>query len=288
MSAPFLPSVLHLGAALPPEVLRNIVDSLRAAEVTYSKGTFGTYPKKGLAVLGQVCHDWAKVVRPRLFYRLKLCNPQDVGELLHFLTLPVSVEPALSTCIREVKYDIQEDQVPAWIRFHKLSRFIPKARLYLHVNRIPGASLLKIFPRTLPPSIFPFHDISLRYLEFTGVNEFASIFNQNVDDGDLDNIGIQAEVVDMPMPRTALRRRQPWNQKGGALCSFSYQGHIGSDSFSSRLKLVSALLRPADRLGLDHASWISAADALVTLVPPNFQVRQLRVAKSKRSPHTRA
>lgn len=146
-SAPFHPSALRLSTALPPEVLRDVVDSFRLAEDTSPErenveGTGYKSNKMYLTTLSLTCRDWASVVRPRLFHHLELKTSLDVAQLLEFLASPVSVGPPLSACIGSVEYKMNQDQIPPWIRLHDISTIIPKATMTLWVSEIPGQALL--------------------------------------------------------------------------------------------------------------------------------------------------
>lgn len=294
-SAPFPPPASRLAALLPPEILRNIVNSQLSVQMS------GRWPgrnddgKKGVTKLSLVCRDWARVLRPMLFSDLELHIPQDVDELLNMLASPVQLAPALSACIRDVRYTIEKNQIPPWINLHKLSSIIPKAsmRLCVGFSSIPGESLLKVFPRTLPSSIFPFHSIDIGHdIQFNRTNEFVSLYNQKVDDCQFSNLSIQHATTRMPMPRR--RRRRPplqqqdsWTlQKDYTGCSGSFGGQIvcGTDNvFTTHFNLVCALFRPADRLGLAGETWNSITDIVTTLVPPNFIIRYIYVGAGEQS-----
>lgn len=285
---PSPPSVLHLGAALPPEVLRNIINSVQSAEEILSelgwRAKDSDRPKKGFPALSLTCHDWARVIRPRLFHHLVLRIPEDVDRLLTFLESPASVGPELGTCIGQVQYKMKEDQLPPWIRLHKLSMIIPEARMHLEVTGIPEESLFKVFPRTLPPSIFPFHKIELCALHFKRANAFISLFNHNVEYSDLAYVTIEDEVPQIP-----LRRRQFQNPKGSTTYKSS-DVKVGADCFSSRFRLACALgLNPADRLTLrlDQMGWSTAVDTVTAVLPSDSCVEHLSVIRSKHSPYIR-
>lgn len=279
-SAPILPSACSVGAAIPPETLWNIFRSVLPVSDT---------DKKGLAALSLTCRDWARVVRPILFHRLILCIPEDVDELLKSLASPLLLEPTRSTCIRSVRYSMKAEQVPPWIRLHKLSKIIPKARMELSVDSIPGESLLKVFPRTLPFSIFQFHSIYIGRIQFKRANEFVPLFNQKVDDCEFVDLNIQHAITRMPMPRPQppLQQQQFWTlQKGYTDCQGPLFSDIvfGTDNvFAIHFNLVCALCRPADRLGLDRATWNSIADIVTALVPPDFGITNINVGGGKQS-----
>lgn len=274
-------SISSLGAQIPPEVVRNIVYSL-CQPPSYLKKSW-TW-KKGLAACSLTCRYWSRILRPVLFKCCTLYTPEDISLLLSFFESPVCVGPALTTCISLIEYKIRESQIPPWIRLHKLSRLIPNTTIILNVNGSPppstlafrGPSLLKDFPRTLPPSIFQFaNEVTIENIHFNRVTDFSPLFHNiaKVRDGQCTNLTVQHGIEQIPLPRPALSRRQRVED----CILFGISAEIGANDFSTQFALACTLVRPADRLQLDHTTWSSAADIITSVVPPRFRISSLWV-----------
>lgn len=265
------PIILAPGTRIPPEVLRMIVNSLPPPDQTFS----GSRDKKGLPALSLTCRDWAILIRPRLFLGLTLRTPDDLSQLLDFFDSPVSVGPALNMCINKILYQVRQDQVPPWIRLHKLLKKCSSALIDLDVKDVPGASLLKTFPRILPLSIFQFRQISLSDITFKNRTEFAPLFH-NLAKMQLCNctsLRVQ-HTVERTVPRSALGPSQ-------SAQLWFYDVEAGTNDFSTEFNLACTLLFPARRLGLDNTSWNSAKGIILDLVPPHCRVRHLYVSMDR-------
>ena len=272
-----LPSVT-LGPRLPAELTRMVVQQ---AQTAYSKG--------GLAAMSLTCCDWATVVRPRLFRKLKLCTPVDIAQLLEFLESRTPTMPALTKCIRHLQYGIYEDQVPPWIRLHKLSKVIPGVDITLDVygQQSLGASLLKSLPRTLPPSIFRFRSIELSGLAFKKIAEFAPLFHNTAKLEDFVCIDL---TVQQDMTQNLYFTRVP-HRRHALTCDASGSWHDidkVDGSFSAQFNFGCAMILPAHRLGLDKESWTSAIASFIALVPEHFICDKLSVAGNASDPSNRA
>lgn len=188
------------------------------------------------------------------------------------------LEPTLQRCLREVTYEILKTQiVPPWLRLHTLSRSIPKVVMILTIGDaltwrydIDGASLLANFPRTLPPSIFPFNAVYLTDVNFKSAVEFAGLFHHTLklSSGFVHNLIIRKGAV--PVPRRALRQRRAVELEVRSL-------NVGSNSFSSQFTLASTILLPDARLKLSRTGWASAASIIDRLVPSEYDLSLVEV-----------
>lgn len=127
-------------------------------------------------------------------------------------------------------------------------------------------------------------------MQFKRTNEFVPLFNQKVDECKFNEVNIQHAITQMPMPRPRppLQQQQPpWAiRKGYTDCqgSFYYENVVGEENvFTTQFTLACALFRPADRLGLDRATWSSITDIVVALVPTDFSITYVGVGGGKQS-----
>lgn len=276
MATQTAPVALAPGGALPPEVIRMIVGYLATSEL-YAE------PKKGLARCSLTCRYWAGTLRPALFAKLTLCTPRDVSQLLDLLDAPSVLEPTLQRCLREVTYEILETQmVPPWLRLHTLSRSIPNVVMILTIgdaftshDDIDGASLLANFPRTLPPSIFPFNAVYLTDVNFKSAAEFSGLFHNmlKLSSGVVHNLTIRKRAV--PVPRRALRQLRAVELEVRSL-------NVGSNSFSSQYTLARTILLPDARIKLSSTGWASAASIIDKLVPSEYDLSLVEVDEGNR------
>lgn len=244
--------------------------------------------KNGLAACSLTCRCWAELIRPALFNRLTLRTPLEVSQLLEFLMSTLSLRPALNTCIAQVKYEILGEQIPPWVRLHRLSRHVPDVCMELTVgdtrayseSLVRGGSLLKNFPRTLPPSIFPFHTVRLSNTDFNTPSEFTPIF-QNMSklvEGRLQSSVIRKEATSL-IKRT-LRVAHPVQLR-------LYRVTVGSDTFSSQFNLARAMLQLETRLNSDDISWASFVDIIQGLVPTQYRLGKIQLDSVKRGSRSR-
>ena len=266
-----------LGGALPLEIVRMIVVSLTAH--TQHDQEY----KRGLAACSLTCHYWARILRPALFNRLTLRTSQEVSDLLSFLTLSNNLSPALHDCIERIEYWITDNQLPPWLRLYRLSKVIPHVYMELVIGDIlaprnsviPGASLLKNFPRTLPPSLFPFGAVYVCCIDFSNASEFTSLFHNTAKLG----YGALYDVFIMQKPPLRAKRALRWKRRVELDVSAV---ELGSDTLSSQFRLASAILLLDSRLCLDAVTWATAVNIIERLIPARYRLGQIEVDRGAR------
>ena len=249
--------------------------------------------KIGLAACGLTCRHWARMIRPILFRELTLRNPNDVLSLLEFLN-PLSVSYGrwhMREHVRTITYVVSHDHLPPWTRLHMLSRNLSRAKITLAVQGsygVNGTSLLKSYPRTLPPSVFPFHNVHIQDVEFYDLSEFAPLFQNKLKllRGSCSGLTISNFAGPGPTQISRYSPRFPRQTRTECLIDFI---HVNAKDATRRpdildqLRLMSRLFLPAQRLELDRNSWDAILELLGVLIPHRFLLLSLGVEKEKGS-----
>jgi hypothetical protein len=268
------------GFEFPSELVRAILDQVVARYPRPKTPVSGS--KLGLSAYSLTCRHWAEVIRPVIFRKIQLRQPEDVVQLLEFLDSGASIGPPLCNCIEELALHVYPaavvTAVPCLHHYYKLVKRLHALRHTSIIMKddqpaithgpshhleqgLQSRSLLNILssslPKTLPGTIFPVHKLVLFGLQLRTVGDLVCVVNS------LPTIrsftGERLTFTDnVTAPRRTIRRKTSMLQR-------VFVTGCGDESLKSHLELCSMITNSRGHLGFSVDAWDSVHSTMLTV-----------------------
>ena len=275
---------------LPPEITYFIADFVLSHPVTGQRRDKG-----GLTGCAVVCRYWAQAIRPQLFESITLRGLDDVDFLLKSLKSPPSIDLRISGLIRVITYLKADDHIPPWLRLSAISRLAPSLEFHIECNgdgkskQMDGCSILRCFPRTLPPSAFiSCASLRLYDIHFRNKKDRTRIIQSFIGIKGCSLVCINLSFHTSSALESLRLTRCQYTEAGRTRTSVANGGNMFDipspktiwAGFPVELIVASTMIAAKERLPLWPDAWMTVLDAVIALVPAYYHLSWLAVRTS--------